>query len=249
MLIGAGIALYLLLFMGGAQDDLIIMHGEKYVKKVVVDKNRKGFILAEYKAIGKLQKSYQKMNKKNGKQLEALIKNFQTDEKSFKSFFEKLAEDERQVNEQFFSHRLVIQEELTQEEWDKIMGNIQKSLSKDEKATGKTLANFEKDLAKMKAKILAVLNEDFRKDKAEGYINEFIASVQKSGKEIVEYAPEEKDILLEKTTSKEELDKLGDEKIGAWLHLLDAVATLHLKLSEISTEEEWKTISKWMNKI
>ena len=54
--------------------------------------------------------------------------------------------------------------------------------------------------------------------------------------------------MLEKTTSKEELDKLGDEKIGAWLHLLDAVATLHLKLSEISTEEEWKTISKWRSK-
>lgn len=33
MLIGAGIALYLLLFMGGAQNDILIMDGEKYVKK------------------------------------------------------------------------------------------------------------------------------------------------------------------------------------------------------------------------
>jgi hypothetical protein len=74
MLIGAGIALYLLLFMGGAQDDLMIMHGEKYVKKVVVDKDRKGLILAEYKVIKGIQKSYQKMNKKNGKLLKELIK-------------------------------------------------------------------------------------------------------------------------------------------------------------------------------
>jgi uncharacterized protein YbcV (DUF1398 family) len=103
MLIGAGIALYLLLFMGGAQDDLMIMHGEKYVKKVVVDKDRKGLILAEYKAIKGIQKSYQKMNKKNGKLLKELIKNYQTDETTFKSFFEKLAEDEEQVNDQFFS--------------------------------------------------------------------------------------------------------------------------------------------------
>ena len=108
MLIGAGIALFALLFMGGAQEDLIIIHGEKYVKKVVMNKERKELILAEFKSIKKLQKSYQKMNKKNGKQLETLIKNYQTDEKSFKSFFEKLAEDERQVNEQFFSHRFVV---------------------------------------------------------------------------------------------------------------------------------------------
>jgi hypothetical protein len=235
--------------MGGAQEDLIIIHGEKYVKKVVMDKDRKGLILAEFKSIKKLQKSYQKMNKKNGKQLETLIKNYQTDEKTFTAFFQKLAEDEKQVNEQFFTHRLVIQDKITQEEWDEIMGNIQKSVSKDDKTAGKTLSNFEKDLSKMKTKILAVLNEDFRKDKAEGYINEFIASVQRSGKQIVEKGPEEKEILLNKNTSREELDKLGDEKIGAWLDLLDAVATLHLKLGEISTEEEWKTISKWMNKI
>jgi hypothetical protein len=249
MLIGAGIALYLLLFMGGAQDDLMIMHGEKYVKKVVVDKDRKGLILAEYKVIKGIQKSYQKMNKKNGKLLKELIKNYQTDETTFKSFFEKLAEDEEQVNDQFFSHRLIIQEKLTQEEWDEIMDKIQKSVSKDEKTVGKSLRSFEKDLAKMKSKILDVLNEDFRKDKAEAAINEFIESVKKSGKEIVEYAPDEKELLLEKNTSKKELDQLGDEIINQWLELLNAVATLHNELHDIATEEEWPKVSKWMNKI
>ena len=249
MLIGAGIALYLLLFMGGTQDDLIIMHGEKYVKKVVVDKDRKGLILAEYKAIGKLQKSYQKMNKKNGKQLKALIKNYHTDGEAFKSFFEKLAEDEEQVNDQFFAHRLVIQEKLTQEEWDKVMDDIKKSITKDEKTVGKSLRSFEKDLAKMKSKILDVLNEDFRKDKAEASIDRFITSVQKFGKEIVEYAPDEKELLLKKNTSKEELDELGIGVINQWLKLLSAVAILHSELHDIATEEERPQVSKWLNKI
>ena len=249
MLIGAGIALFVLLFVGGAQEDLIITHGKKYVKKVVEDKDRKGLILAEFKSIKKLQKSYQKMNKKNGKQLKELIKNYQTDEATFKSFFEKLAEDEKQVNDQFFSHRLNIQKKLTQEEWDKVMDHIQKSIAKDEKTVGKSLKSFDKDLAKMKTKILDVLNEDFRKDKAEAAINEFIESVKKSGREIAEKGPDEKEKLLNKSTSREELDQQGDELISQWLELLNEVATLHNELHDIATEEEWPKVSKWLNKI
>ena len=249
MLIGAGIALFVLLFMGGAQDDLIIMHGQKYVKKVVEDKDRKGLILAEFKSIKKLQKSYQKMNKKNGKQLKALIKNYHTDEETFKAFFQKMAEDEEQINDQFFAHRLTIQDKITQEEWDEILDQIQKAVGKGEKTANKSILGFEKDLAKMKTKILDVLNEDFRKEKAEASIDVFIKSVQKLGREIAEKGPDEKEKLLNKSTSREELDQQGDELISQWLELLNAVATLHNELHDIATEEEWPKVSKWLNKI
>ena len=249
MLIGAGIALYLLLFMGGSQNDLLILHGEKYVKKVVAEKDRKELILAEFKSISKLQKEYQKVNKQNTKYLAGLVTDYGTDKATFDEFFKKLAEEEGATNEKFNTYRSSIQEQLTQEEWDQVMDHIQKSIAKDEKTAGKSFATFEKDLEKMKSKILDILNEDFRREKAEASLDDFITTVKKSGEEILKYAPEEKEMLQKKETSKAELNKLGDDIIGQWIELLNAVADLHGDLKKVTTEEEWKSVSKWLNKI
>ena len=66
---------------------------------------------------------------------------------------------------------------------------------------------------------------------------------------LLEYTPDEKEILLSKNTSGEELDQLGNEIINQWLELLNAVATLHSELHDIAKEEEWPQVSKWLNKI
>lgn len=249
MIIGAGIALFLLLFAGGTQNDLLILHGEKYVKKVVVDQDRKALILAEYKNIKQLQKTYQKVTKKNTQFLGELIADYSTEKSTFDEYFAKLALEERNTNDEFNTFRTSIQGQLTQEEWDQIMEEIQKSIVKDENTAGKTLAAFEKDLEKMKSKILDILYEDFRRATAERALNEFITTVKRSGEEILKYSPEEKVLLQEKETSKAELDKLGDAIIGQWIEMLDAVAVLHGDLKEVATEEEWKSIAKWLNKI
>ncbi len=66
MLIGLGVLVFAILF-GGPQNDLILTQIDKYVKKEVVDDNRKTIVITELKEVKKIQKTYNKKTKKHTK--------------------------------------------------------------------------------------------------------------------------------------------------------------------------------------
>ncbi|GEM_PF-2417264 len=250
MIIGIVTAFALLIMaFKGPQADLLIMHGEKHVKKEVKDKTRRDNILSEYKNIKQLKKNYTKANKVSTKQLAALISDYGTDRNTFDDFFEKLEEEERKINEQFFTHRINIQQGFEQAEWDKVMDDIRKAVSKDEKASEKIFAAFDKHMAKMKASVSSAFDDSADKKKAEAAVDKFIASARKAGKAIVESSPEEKAVLQKREATRAELEEIGDRVIGDWKELLHAFADLNGELNEIATEEQWKSIAKALKKL
>jgi hypothetical protein len=247
MLIGLGLMVFAILF-GGPQNDLILTQIDKYVKKEVVDDNRKTIVITELKEIKKIQKQYTKKTKKYTKALGKLIDQQTTSDADYKVFFNSVVEYENQTNEVFLPHRLLIQETLTDHEWNVIADAAKKKIKKDDKTKNKSLNTFNKNLGKIKTGILKSVAAE-NKDKATKVINTFNDKVMGFAEDIFEHDQQEREILLKREATKNELMTVVNDDIQSWRILFDEFSTLHNELAKVVPEKKWKSVAKALKKL
>lgn len=248
MLIAAGLAL-LAIFMGGPQNDLLILKMEKHIKEYVIDKETQKAIMTEIKAVKKQQKSYQKDTKKHTKELKVLVGDQSADQAAFDALFLAANEFENEMNEAFITHRIRIQELMTREEWDQVIMASGKTFKKEQKTSDKTLSKGEKALAKMEKQLVGSFKDAEKKMQAENLASEFSASLYGSTEEILNYNQFDEETLIDYNAVESELLAVLENYSQEWNSMLQALVKVHVELAQIATPDEWKSVSKALKKV
>lgn len=247
MLIALGLAIVAILF-GAPQSDLLLSNMDKYVKKIVVDKNVKKQILYELKDVRKLEKTYQKRTKKYVKELKSLAHNKNTSKEQFAAYFEELVNYELETNKQYIPHRVAVQNALSEDEWDKIIDAGSKEFKKGKKANDKRLDKLKTELNKIEKNITKHIDDKKNKALAENILSTFNADMYGLAVEIIRKNPYEQEVLLNKNASEEDLFSVINEDNKQWMEMFVAFSALHKDLSELVPSEKWKPVSKELKK-
>lgn len=242
MLIGLGIAILAILF-GGGGNDLLFSQFDKYVKKVVEDKEKKELIVSEIKEVKSLQKGYLKQTKKFVKEMNKLVHEQSTTKEQFDTFYTTVKDFEIETNNEFVPHRINVQNALTQNEWDEILDRAKKNIAKTEKSSAKSLKSLKKSLDKMEVQILEHVGED-HKVKVTESLKKFTQDFYDTSISVLSYTELDHKVLSSKTASREEIDGLLNDYADSWMKLLGIFADLHNELAEIVPEDEWKPVAK-----
>ncbi len=249
MLIAAGIAAFLVIFLGSPQNDLLLSKMPKYVKKIVVDKDTKQLIIKEVKETNKLQKAYQKRTKKYVKELNKLVENQSTSEEEFTKYFKGVVDYELETNKVFIPHRIAVQQALSQEEWDKIIEAGQKEFKKGKKANDKKLEKLKKKFDKTALAILKQVDDEKDKEAITNTLKSFNTNMMTLGTEIIRKNPYEQEILLNKDASEDDLFKVINEDNKQWMQSFDIFTALFIDLSNNVPEDNWKPVAKQLKKL
>ncbi len=118
-----------------------------------------------------------------------------------------------------------MQETLTDQEWNEIVDAAKKKIKKDDKTKTKSLDAFNKNLDKIKTRILKSVTTE-NKDKATQAINRFNDKVMGFAEDIFASDQQEREILMKREATKEELMVVINDDIQSWLILFDEFSTL-----------------------
>lgn len=247
MLIGIGIALLAIIF-GGSDKSLLLSDVDKYVKKEIQDKDRKGIIQQESKAVAKLDKAYAKKTKKNTKKLTAMVSNQGTGLDEYEVFFTELIKYEIESSEAYIVHRITVQETLTSDEWLVMLSEASKDIKKSEKNNAKLLEEFKKGLTKSKDRLILAIPAA-KVEEAEVDIIKFNEAMYAFAEGLLETNQAEDELLTNQAATRADLLKVIEVDNMRWTGLLNGFAVLHNDLAKIVPEEEWKPIAKELNKL
>jgi arsenate reductase-like glutaredoxin family protein len=248
MIIAAVLAALAIIF-GAPQNDLLILKIKKPVKQIVIDQDRKAEILGEIKSIKKMKKAYGKKTKVFTKQLKQLAIDQKTDRETFDAFYDSVVAYEVLASDEFIQHRIRIQDNLTQEEWDEIISASSKAIKKDDKSSQKALSKLKKGLDKMRSKVLKHIDGQERMETAGRYMEAFSSSLYDRAVEILKYDPFEEEILLNKNASEDDLRSVVEGTNEHWMAIFETFSKLHAELGSLATEAEWKSLSRELKKI
>lgn len=249
MLIAAGIVAFLAIFLGSPQNDLLLSKMDKYVKKIVIDKDKKALIISELKASDKLQKAYQKRTKKYVKGLCELTENQKTSQEEFIKYFQGIVDYEVETNKLYIPHRIIVQKALSQEEWDKIIDAGQKEFKKGKKANDKKIEKLKKELNKIASAISKQIDDEKDKEALSNTLKSFNTNMMALGVEIIRKNPYEQEILLNKDASEVDLFSVINEGNKQWMQSFDIFTALFIDLSKNVPEDKWKPVAKQLKKL
>lgn len=139
---------------------------------------------------------------------------------------------------------------LSDEEWQLIIANSMEEFDKKElKKQKKAYDNFEKKFTKLKASIAKEITDPARQEEIfatfdlfktdmKNYVD---ANMNRTAKELEEFAKRE--------ATEDELNAALSSVDDARDQFFESIEKLHFELVENTTDEEWKKISKAVNKI
>jgi hypothetical protein len=147
-------------------------------------------------------------------------------------------------------NRVLVQEMLTQEEWEKIISKSIDELSKKEvKNLEKEHKNFDKEYDKLQSAIakqitnperLKIIDQSFLDFKI--LLKDYI---QSNKEKTLRY----NDVFQNLNATKSDLAEAVSFVDESRTKLFDGIVKLHFELTEITTEEEWTKIAKSVNKL
>ena len=120
------IALFTLLILGGGGGDTP-MPGDfdKYVKKVVVEKDRQKEVLVATKEMKSITKAYAKQAKALSKEGYELNRSYNTTDAQLEELANRFRDQRHELEVDLVEQRLKITEIMTKEEWDAVMLKIE----------------------------------------------------------------------------------------------------------------------------
>lgn len=246
MIIGI-VALFSVLFFGGAQEYFFIEKLEKGVKKYVVDKDRSKDILADLKLTKSMIKTFNKKRKAELSEFHSMNLDRSISRVVFVDYFEDRIEERLIFQEKMIEKRLLVVSKIEDGEWKEIINLsdafVQKKMAKVEKKGVKD--PFEAVIKTIKSNIADHNNQA----KVISIVQEFKEEYMDLLNEVNAVNTIESELLRNKKTSAAEFRKLANDmnqlREKAYLRLID----LHFDLKEITSESEWNKIMKSVNKV
>lgn len=247
----ATLSLLIGMLLGGSNIPTFIVEDlPKEIKRNIDDKERKDEILS-------ILKEYEKEFKKSQKSLDKLkkkVKKLNLDRNSEKDSIDKVLNDAsgiwQSIQTSGINNRILVQELLSEEEWENIIAKSIDELDKKEiKNQKKQYEKFNKEYDKVKNTIAEQITDVERRKK----IDEAFIELKNLMKDYLEankiktlrYNDAFQNLNASKADLTEALSFLDESRIK----LFDGIVKLHFELTEITTDEEWSKIAKSVNKL
>ena len=224
---------------------------EKGVKEYVLDKDRKEEIQDSLKSFTKTVKSFYKTREDQVKALKKKNLEQSTTEKWFKNFFMERMDERRNLQAYTINMRYNLQQKITADEWGKIMGMSWADVAKDEaKAKKKALKNKDKSIFRNVEK---TINENVNEKEKLELILSALNTYEKKNNELVT-AYEEMDVkagtfLADQNASKEQMKQYCEGLNDLRKNYYNSYLNFYFDLRSNSSEDEWQTIIKELNKV
>ncbi len=253
MLIGLYTILSLLLRGGGSEEPFILPKAEKVVKQAIEEPARKDQAVLAMKSYSKEWKKLLKTRKKQAKGISKLNKDRSVDSQAIADLFQDYRSKRRGVKDNLISFRLNIQKLMTDEEWAKVIDQLEnvkpKKVEKQNKAMLKSQLKQDKKFMAIESEIKAAFSvpkniEEVQKDliQFEDDLTDLIFETQEGPAQVVE-------IMRNRSATKDQLTEviMKQEEYRAKAHA--SFLKLRTNLVEVSTDDNWSKIAKALNKL
>lgn len=248
----ASLSLLIALLTGGGSDIPVFIVDDlsKEIKNHVDDKERKKEILSVLKDYEKEFKKSQKNLGKEKKKLKKLNTDRNSPEGSMDIVLNDASEIWSDLKTSAVQKRVEVQGLLTEEEWQNIIAESLAEMNKKEiKSQEKAYKEFDKNFDKLKKGVtseitdperLKIIEETFKnfKDLWKIYLDEVMALS-------LRYLDSFQNLDATEAELNEAISSVGDSRDN----LFDGIIKLNAELKELTTDEEWSTIAKKINKL
>ena len=248
----ASLSLLIALLTGGGSDIPVFIVDDlsKEIKNHVNDKEKKKEILSVLKDYEKEFKKSQKSLGKEKKQLKKLNTDRNSPEGSMDIVLNDASEIWSDLKTSAVQKRVEVQGLLTEEEWQNIIAESLAEMNKKEiKSQEKAYKEFDKNFDKLKKGVtseitdperLKIIEETFKnfKDLWKIYLDEVMALS-------LRYLDSFQNLDATEAELNEAISSVGDSRDN----LFDGIIKLNAELKELTTDEEWTTIAKKINKL
>ena len=238
---------------GGSEDPFILPKAEKVVKQAIEEPARKDQAALAMKSYSKQWKKLLKSRKKQAKSVSKLNKDRSADPQAIADLFQDYRSKRRGVKDSLITFRLDIQKLMTDEEWAKIIDQLEsvkpKKVKKQEKAELKSQLKQDKKLMAIESEIQAAFSDPEKieevkidLDKFEDDLTNLLFETQEGPTNVVE-------IMRNRNATKDQLTEviMKQEDYRAKAHA--SFLELRTNLVEISTDDNWSKIAKALNKL
>lgn len=242
--------LFSTLFGTGSLDVFYIDKIEQGVNKEVEDKERKKKIKVTLKEYSNTVKKFDKSRKKQIEQLKKKNLEKTTSMDWYEDFFAIRLEERKELQELFIDQRMMLQNNIMEEEWQKIMQRASEATVKlEEKEKKKENKQHTKDHFD---RIENAINELFIEDKK---LTENMQALRDFEKEYYNMDNAYDDInvneshfLADKNARRADLHQLGESLNNERARMYQAYTRFLMTLKENTDSEEWEFIIKKFNK-
>lgn len=242
------ILLFILIF-GRSESLTMIPKFDKRVKKYVEVEAKKKEILASIKAFKKEKKAHQKGEKKFLKHFAANSLARNTPLEFFEISFEKMYADQNKFDQISVEERLKIQKLLKEDEWQNILKATEKGLKKEQKNNQKALKKLNKVIEKIKKSIAKELPDSKKKEQAISIANQLQTDINKEVNAFFKINYLENDTLRNINATEAEIQAVVDKMSAIRKNIFDAFVKARFEMVNATTEQEWNSIVKSINKL
>ena len=246
MIVGI-VALFSVLFFGGAQEYFFIEKLEKGIKKYVFEKDRSKEILADLKLTKSMIKTFNKERKAKLSDFHSMNLDRGISRVVFVDYFEDRIGERLVFQEKMIEKRLLVVSKIEDGEWKEIINlsdaSVQKKMAKVEKKGAPD--PFEAVIKTIKSNIADHNNQA----KAVSIVQDFEGEYTDFLNEVNAVNTIESELLRNKKTSAAEFRKLANDMNQLREKVYLSLIGLHFDLKEITSESEWNKVMNSVNKV
>ena len=198
-------------------------------------------------------KTFQKLNKLYLKQIPKVNKDRSAKRTEIEQLFNESFDERKRLQDKLVDGTLRFQMLCTEEEWNAIIDVANQPNEKQQRklanAESKSLSAEHKPLDKIRNKIQTGIADEDRLNRALGAFNDFEIEMQRLLDHIREMDTKHNATLKKYGVTKEELVAVNLEQNQIRESVYKEFVDMHFEMVEVTTEEEWKVITKAVEKI
>lgn len=247
MLIGIA-TLVLLLFSGQPVMYFLNPNIQKSVKTYVKDKERKSEIQLLIKEMEKDQKSFLKKRKEYNKEASELNLNYYTTREDFDQLFSEYANARQAMMDTYWDKESKIRTLFEDEEWNKMIAAVLEKPDK-EKARKEYTKASEKLFGDLTAICKKHITDTSRQEAALQAVKENHESIGRFIEEYLNQNYTHLEPLRTRTATKADFVKATEPLTHLRNELLKSIGDMRFKVLKNTTESEWKSVAKEIDKL
>ena len=241
--------LFALLFAASGSSPLIIPKLDKYAKKHIEVKANSKQVVDLIKADRKKRKAINKQHKGNLKELVKLNYSRTTTEADFTELFREIIDvrDELQIAD--VKLKTEVQKYITEKEWDLIVEDNKKAISKSLKKKQKKMLKIDKKFDKMVNQVSEIVQNENKLKGITAALNEFQKVIKTNLKTSKEYMSDDTSLIYSYESSSSEIREIQERANQMRQETFESYAKTHFEVVKLTTEDEWKSIVKRFKKV
>ncbi len=250
MLIATITILMGMLFGGGNMSAFVVEDFPKEVKANVDDKERKKEIISLVKPYEKEFKSVQKDLKKSIKNMKKLNLDRNASSEDINEILDEATATWKRIQAKGIHTRSETLEMLNDQEWEEIISKSLEEFDKKEvKKQEKSFKEFEKNFAKLQANVENEITDPERQEEIGAVFNSFKKVMKNYVEANMNKTIKEMEAFADIDATEEDLNEAFSSIDQARDAFFDGILSLHFDLVNLTSDEEWTSISKAVNKI